>query len=364
MGPCRWSNLSIAWCSGKADVALTIHDGDSGRLLRHSNLKRHLCPTSHLGYRWSPSGRGVVAYGWGCQRDSNGIIAPQPQLGVMVIGSDGDGFRIAVGPGSPAPGQFLCVGWSPCGRYLHLPSQGPKHGQGPEFFHTGCVWDVIQKSRVICWDETCDPHGSSTHVIWPAKTKQSTQRTTCIVTGHKNIGTLLLLPSLQGSGAAESRSMYPLYEVDVRGPAWPSHAISPCGQLLVFGSLHRHSRDVHGSSKTVTLHPLCHEEVMGVNARIKREVAISFCRWWLGSIAWHPCPASKRLYAIADENGTVYLIDGCHHKQLRSWSWQELSFKDGQNIHLSYWRFQLHWSPCGSQLVVCAPGLTTFLCFD
>ena len=88
------------------------------------------------------------------------------------------------------------VGWSPCGRYMHLTS-GVHMSEGLEM---GFIWDSVLKMYVHQADLSVL---ELVHVTWSTETKQCTQRTTCLVMAPETKGTLLLLPSLSGSSAAE-----------------------------------------------------------------------------------------------------------------------------------------------------------------
>ena len=367
--PASGQSFAIAWRSGQMDDALSFHAADSGTLLTCCKLEKPLARAQGFDfYTWSPSGRFVLAAGRGCRWDpeDNCSICLQEHPEATVIGIDAC-HKFDIGPGGYVPCQKFALGWSLCSRYLHPASEGHKSGQY-EFgrFRSGFIWDTLLSSFLFRWDESCD---GTSHVIWPAQSKQSTESTTCIVAGHKRIRTLLLLPPLSGSASAARLPSYCVDEMNAdlytRRRQEPPCAISACGKLLVY--IERYVRVPEGyyyGSRVSLSYPLQHREVLGVNARNEREATSSTSSWRLDSIAWHPCPATGGcLYAIANTAGAVYLMDGRNHVQLRSWSLQELGFRKGMNSHLHRLRTRLQWSPCGSQLVVAASGLITFLCF-
>ena len=113
------------------------------------------------------------------------------------------------------------------------------------------------------------------------------------------------------------------------------------------------------------LYSLQHVELTGSCAHIEVETTGRAHMWQAKSIAWHPNLASRCVYAIANMDGTICLMDGSHHKCLWSWSMRDLAYEKCSPEFAPdfYEELALFWSPCGSQLVVAAPGLNTFLCF-
>ena len=98
---------------------------------------------------------------------------------------------------------------------------------------------------------------------------------------------------------------------------------------------------------------------------LRRAVASSPVAWLMDSIAWHPSPTSRCLYAIAQADSTLHLMDGCHHRCLRAWSWAELSEQPAPaDESPNDLPLELTWSPEGSRLAVAGSGMTIIVCFD
>ena len=344
--PASGQCFAMAWHNGHRHAAMSFHDAEKGQLLASVDLLRHLSPVPagcRLCYTWSPSGKFIEAHGWGYTQASSGAPSTPRFPQAAIIGDDGSCRRLDI----DARSESFDVGWSPCGRYLHLTACSLNHT--PKAFDSGFIWDTLQRTYVHVWHNPC--HGfSPIYVTWPAPSKQSTQRTTCLVKGDAIDGTLLMLPSLSGLSRIEKLQI---------------HAREDDETIFVSGLLVRESYQANpeelGNGNVKATH-LLHTELSRVSTALRWKDKGRWVSWQLDSIAWHPTPASRRLYAIADEDCTVCLVDGCYHKPLRSRSAQELGIKDSSMD--DYWEPLLRWSPCGSQLVVMAPGLTTFLCFD
>ena len=344
--PASGRSIAITWRSGSVDAALSFHDAANGNLHACFDLQEHLSPalaTSPLGYTWSPSGRFVLAHGWGFRRDGNGRLLANSQYPQAVIfGIDGSCSKADV----DACSWHFDMAWFPCGRYLYLTSVSEDTSH---CFQAGFIWDAIQRAYVHIWKDSW-PDLEQKHVIWPAPTTRPIQRTGCLIMGPQAEGTLLLLPSPSGSSEAEQLPMQPHRKMSGR----PSCTVSACSKLLVWKS----KTDLSGYCRNCMLLT----NISGAHAFINWGARRFSGNWQFSSIAWHPCPATRLLYAIAND-GTVCLMDGHQHKCLRSWSLLDLDFAKDLDPLDYVWPTALHWSPCGSQLAVLTSGLITFLCF-
>ena len=175
---------------------------------RQSNLAELFSPASggtDRDYTWSPSGKFVLRHGFGCMYNGKGIPIPDADHAhAAIFGSDGSCFKFNVDPRS----ERLRAGWSPCGRYVHLTSTRCNQ---PDGFNSTSIWDVLQKTYVYSLREPNTGHQLlvSNNVTWPEPTKQRTERTTCLMTGHNMGRTLLTLPCLSDSSGAETVQLHP-----------------------------------------------------------------------------------------------------------------------------------------------------------
>ena len=99
--------------------------------------------------------------------------------------------------------------------------------------------------------------------------------------------------------------------------------------------------------------------------RQKNVVALKSSQWNLQGAAWHPGPSSRQIYAVMNDEGSLFLVNGFTHRLLAQWTWQQLS---GGNLPAlasvkEARLIELLWSPDGTQLVVMARGLTALISF-
>ena len=335
--PASGQLFAITWRCGHVDAALSFHDAAEGRLLACLDLTEHLRPTSvgsSFSYTWSPSGKYVLAHG-GKQICGGFMLHPEnPQA--VVIGHDGFCCRFDVDPRN----QKIEMDWSTCGRYLHLTSRG---GHAPKCFASGFIWDAIQRTHVFTWEDRCKFQRQRV-VIWPAPTKHGLQTTICLILAdHTTDGVLVSLPSHSGSLRADQLPMHP------DDDDYFVRVISPCGRLLVRQSLHPsapHEDDRPKSGISGVVQHIEIPEITGGTAwkpmRIEWQ-AISLCHIsYLRSIAWHPNPASGCMYAVAQEDGTVCLVDGRCCMPLQSWSLHELGYEGREPEIWLTCRMELH----------------------
>ena len=92
------------------------------------------------------------------------------------------------------------------------------------------------------------------------------------------------------------------------------------------------------------------------------------CSAWLPqSISWHPCPGKYTIYAVADTEHSIFLIDAQHRACLKMWSWEaliEMSGDTPEEVHHEHDEsLRLTWSPNGSQLAVAAANHLVVLTF-
>ena len=363
--PATGQSFAVVWHNGGADAALSFHDASKGRLLTFVDLAKHLWPAPDSGrlcYEWAPSGKCIVAYGWECTQDGNGIRLDGKLPQAVIIRNDGLCCRLDIdAPTARFSERFEAVfevAWSPC-RYLQLKLR--RHQPGS--FHAGFIWDAMLETYVLTWERQTSPFHVPI-VVWSAPPKQGTERTTCFVAGCNNAdGTLLLLPSPSSSSNPQQLPMHPHFEE----MCWPPCSVSPCGNLVVSESppIHSDRADVDGPHRCLEHTEIvgAHNETVQAHAGLIFRAVRQYHFWHFGSVAWHPCPASGRMYAIVQQEGTVCLMDGRRHKLLRSWSLAELVGCAALD-EITTSEMRLRWSPCGSQLIVTGPDLTTFLCFD
>ncbi|KAK9861387.1 hypothetical protein WJX84_010476 [Apatococcus fuscideae] len=82
----------------------------------------------------------------------------------------------------------------------------------------------------------------------------------------------------------------------------------------------------------------------------------------MGTIAWHPSPASRCMFAVADVLGTACLFGGSSLQIVRAWCYMALVREEIIQMSGKV-RLRLEWSPGGSQLAYCINGTIALLCF-
>ncbi len=346
--------LAVAWHTSNKPFYLTFHDASSGTVLKQIDLQAHVSVKSkgrrRGTYSWSPSGKHVA------------MVLDAPIAGVEggVLGfgsntSNYDGWSHVLQ--SHDFGIIGEVHWSPCGRYLHVEQSG---GVNEQHFTSSYIWDTLRGESVFDWTD-----GRAGLVIWSdsSDNERASLRSVCLVA---SCHMLLVLPV----GGCFQRPVQILYDAP-RNYRFADWDISPCGTLLVGtwqvaappapfefddDELLGPVADFRKLRQIRLPHHLWHAEIL-VDAHdcCNREAASSLKAWCMDSIAWHPSPISRRMYAIAREDGAVYLMDGRGHKCLRVWSAEQLHMPPGEPD------VRLTWSPDGSQLAVAAWGRTTFL---
>ena len=425
--------FAIAWDIGRQPAALSFHATATGRLITQSDLISHLDLTetsSQPTFTWSPNGGHILV-----THNLRASSSSPFQAAIISLSGASHVFK------PQQDGQEALLGWSACGRYVHLVEQCEDITQ-QDVSMAGLIWDAAKNQLLFDWR---DEGGSfaNNQVVWAAPSSRSA----CFV---ESCQVILLLPD---SGKPECLA----YD----GPAKPAMAgtdpatfcFSPCGSLLVgtwrmrdrywvayliaspvncfpccrvlascggcsgprrnirlactskLALPKHHCSDLTRCTQTL-LHPsscvggaacmnclpcmrcrdgsfsiypqgteevyhqdawdvkhpcrVWHAEVRaGARTCLSQAIASSQVAWCMGSIAWHPSQAG-RIYAIAQVDGTVNLMDGRSHRCLRAWSWAELS---QQQAPFTAPQIDLTWSPDGSQLAVAATGVTAILSF-
>lgn len=89
---------------------------------------------------------------------------------------------------------------------------------------------------------------------------------------------------------------------------------SPCGNLIVLSIKSQNARSQY-------INQLCQVEC-GPEADLTRRLHVGYLVTAAlpSTSAWHPSPKLSLLYAIACEDFSVHLIDGCSHSCLSSWA--------------------------------------------
>ncbi len=343
--------VAVAWHAHQHAECLSFQKATSGRL-----LVMHLAGRMRMGvqiagpsppvYAWSPSGKHVVMYWSALKPDPFGREGG-------IFGLDGTIHELRHHPHA----WSAKVEWCPCGRYLAITEQA---GHGADEYAGGYIWDVVEQGDVFDWDGRGTSTNDYNQVVW---NKPHDWALSCIVCLVQNCKVVLRLPV--GTDRAEPERI--CYDAPhEHGEArW---SISPCGTLLVGTWAMRtapgmyHVCDAPGIFDSRELDMPCHlwhaEIRSGALACCNREAACSMTKWCMDSIAWHPSPASQRIYAIAQEDGCVDLMDGSGHECLRRWYPEQLKICRGKS------QVQLTWAPDGSQLAVAAQGVTTILEFN
>ena len=338
--------LAVAWHVSKRPFYLTFHDVTSGVVLKQIDLQACMeISVESTGerpgtYNWSPSGKHVAMI-------LNARPSDPAALEGGIFGVDGMNHELQPHPDA----EEAEVHWSFCGRYLHVALSGGVHETR---FTASYIWDTLQRENIFEWIDGKE----ESEAIWsqPLDRDDISKRSVCFVpTCHM----LLVLP-INGGIERPVRIMYDA----PREYHLACFDVSPCGTLLVGtwpvqspSAMFQLEDDTGADSSDLPLpHHLWHAEIqVGALACCNREAASSFTAWCMDSIVWHPSPASGRLYAIAQEDGAVFLMDGRDHKCLRKWSAEQLHMPQGKSD------VRLTWAPDGSQLAVAVWGKTTFL---
>ncbi len=349
--PSAGNVLAVAWHASDRPFYLSFHDASSGAVLKQIDLQAQISEesTDRPGmYSWSPSGKHVVM---ALNTRSSDVVGFEGGILEFDYVDDSDGWNHLMGPGFHTAN--VKVQWSPCGRYLHLEEIGEV---GEEAVTYSYIWDTLRQDTILKWTDKT----AGSLVLWshPLDIGSTSMRSVCfVVTCH-----LLLVLPVSESIKRPTRILYDM----PRNSDMASWAISPCGTLLVgtwqadawSAQITCYDGEAASSSGLQLPHHLWHAEIeVHVHACCNQEAASSLKAWCMDSIAWHPSPISGRMYAIAREDGAVYLMDGRGHKCLCVWSAEQLHMPPGEpNV-------QLTWSPDGSQLAVAVWGRTTFLSF-
>ncbi len=345
--------VAVAWHAREHPECISFHDAASGRLLKQMHLADCMRLTvlpaggSPPVYAWSPSGKHVVMH----RNARNALEADPTGMEGGIFGLNGNIHELGHHPDA----WSSKVEWSPCGRYLAITELA---GHGDHEYAGGYIWDAVQQREVFDWDGKSTPANDYNQVVW---NKPHDGALSCILL-VQNCEVLLRLPA--GTDRAEPERICYDAPHEHGGARW---SLSPCGTLLVGTWAMRtapgmyHVCDVPGIFDSRELDMPCHlwhaEIKSSALACCNREAACSMTKWCMDSIAWHPSPASQRIYAIAQEDGCVDLMDGTKHERLTRWSPEQLKICRGKS------RVRLTWAPDGSQLAVAARGVTTILEF-
>ncbi len=339
--------LAIAWHAGEDPEWLTFHDAASGQLLKDihllSTMKNLSAGSSRPLYAWSPSGKHVLMH-------QNSQAANPDYLEGGVFGLDGMAHELRSHPDAGS----AKVEWPTCGRYLVVIEMGAEHD---EDYAGGYIWDVFKRADVFNWT-TSGPFETN-QVVWSDLHDSACTRVVCLVQRCKVI---LVLPS--GTEAGMLQNMEPIPYDAPHEHLRARWSISPCGTLLV-GTWQMQIAPalfcVDDAAEESQIPMPCHiwhaEIKQTAFSCCNQAVASSMEGWCMDSIAWHPCSVSRRIYAIAQEDGDVYLMDGYGHKCLRKWQ----RFSLGLDINQATPVLRLTWAPDGSQLAVSAKGSTTII---
>ena len=278
------------------------------------------------------------------------------------------------------------LSWSACGKYLNGVHEEFGSKGDSVTATTGFIWDLKTRQTCFTWHADCKDR-----LLWSCKGNK------CLVPSR---GVILTMPGNSegpecgltyfgapgqasdmrttslGAGNSSSSSqrsgMHHLTSSDNLG-------FSPCGNLVVGCWQMQHGPGTFRCSGQAPetdsspwqqprqrpwqlWHGKCDETSDALNDICSMQsVAASNSEFRMTRIAFHPHPSCHRIYAIADTDCSLHLMDGYAHRRLRLWTWQQLSQQLEEASEKQ--TLQLKWSWDGAQLAVLAMGLVVLIAF-
>ena len=250
--------------------------------------------------------------------------------------------------------------WSPSGKYVLLQTLSRRAGEGPYSFN-GCLWDVEAEKVALRWGfehaHNLESGIAMCPFLWVTASK-------CIVTACH------MLVSLPANADQDGIIPIPLDRQTLTGDL-SRLRVSRDGKLLVgqrylelnYDKTAYLTADPARDNLWVGLLDTLHPHIKATHPHILWHAELNMDQPFCGTIvvqamqqaclmdsmAWHPSPALAGMYAIADESGNVWLVDGKRHRIIRKWSLAELceGFKPQEHPRTS-----LSWSADGTMLIV------------
>lgn len=290
---------------------------------------------------WSPVGKSILMYG--CRKSLFDQPPGKDLYLIDVVHLDGLGQFLPVPLLCPC--RDISVKWSGCRRFVFVAYLID------DFMTDGAtrrciIWSCGSLRAVFSWQHGAGSVALSGHnMAWD-------RRNQCF---HDPIcKSIVYLPE----GVREDVRQVPFVSSSCA-------ALSPGGQKALTCS--QSATHAASSLHTVPMQwQLFHYDIDKAASTCQRHLVVKGgAAWNLGSVAWHPGPTSSHLYAIMNDQGSLFLMNGSIHQQLAQWTWQELSGSQHPacpSIEAAR-LVRLRWSPDGLQLAMLACGHTALISY-
>ena len=297
---------------------LTIHEASTGELLRsfHDWAGMSERVDHRFAFSWSPDSSTVLV-----------VLHPNAEThekggSFWLCGTNGD----ASGTLTPPNLRLESPAFSPCGRFLHWEYVPELDENAPleDVPHYGRIATAIDQRVLYDYD------GLEEEVLWSPK-------------GDVAIFTkarfLLTLPDLEEPLVTTRLEFGGLHRIQPLLDGFHL-SLSPCGQPLVGVIKHGSQNMAAQSFKEIDCQHGGPYPDMWPALNCVWQARLDLNDWqeacvfspieglqsfWLPkSIAWHPCPGSHPIYAIADTKRDIFLIDAWRPACLKKWRWKAL----------------------------------------